>query len=125
MSLFDVINNLSGSREYIYTPELESEIVPYMINNAMSQYYDCIMHANEINIRPDLSKKMVYDYYHHAIQPKKKRFAKWATPKKDETVMLVARYYECNLTVAEQYLAMMSPEQVETLRKKMDTGGRK
>lgn len=125
MSVFDVINNLTASKEYIYTPELEPDIVPYMINTSMSQYYDCIMYANEANIRPELSKRMVYDYYHFAIQPKKKRYAKWGSPKKELDVVMIAEFYNCNFKHAAQYLSILTPEQVEIIRKKTDTGGRK
>ena len=123
MSVFDVINNLSGSKEYIYTPELE--VVPYVINTAMSQHYDCIMIANELNVRPQLPKRLVYDYYHFAIQPKKKRFAKWASTKANTDVVLVADYYKCSFQIAEQYLKILTSDQLKVIKEKMDTGGKR
>ncbi len=124
MSVFDTVNNLVSSKEYIYSPDLESEIVPYVIATAISQHYDCIMHASEVNQRPWMSKRMVYDYFHFAIQPKKKRFAKWGTPQKDLDTLMVADYYECSIQDAQQYMRILSAEQLKEIRSLMSTGGR-
>lgn len=123
MTVFDVINNLTASKEYIYTKELEKDIVPFMINRAMANFYDCVFYANELNKCKNLTKKQVYDFYHFGIQPKKKRFAKWGSPKKDETVMLITEYYKCNVKVAEQYLKFMSDADIASIREKLDKGG--
>lgn len=123
MSVFDVITNLSSSNEYIYTKELEKDIVPFMINRAMSNYYDCIFYANEVNKCKNLTKKQVYDFYHYGIQPKKKRFAKWGNSKKDETVLMISEFYKCNIKVAEQYSKFMTPDDINSIREKLDKGG--
>jgi len=125
MSFFDIVNELTASKEYAYSEEKDKDIDVYMINLAMSNFYDCIMHANVMNGFPDISKRMLYDYYHFAIQPKKKRFAPWPKQKQDADVKLISDFYACNLNLAEQYLKLLTPEQVEEIRTKMDTGGRR
>jgi exonuclease I len=82
------------------------------------------MYANEMNQYPKISKRMLYDYYHFGIQPKKKRFAKWAKPNKDADTMLVSEYFKCNIRVAEQYLALLSPGDLDSIKSKMFKGGR-
>lgn len=124
MSFFDVLNNLTASKEYIYTEELEPDILPFMMNRGMSNFMDCVMHSNEMNIRQNISKKQLYDYYHYAIQPKKKRFAKWAKPEKDETVSLLRKYYQCSVDVAEQYMKFLTEDDLKVIKQKMDKGGR-
>lgn len=124
MSFFDVLNNLTSSKEYTYTQELEADILPFLLNRGMSNFMDCCLHANEMNIRPNVSKKQLYDYYHFAIQPKRKRFAKWAKPEKDETVNLIKTFYKCNIDVAEQYMKILTADDLELIKQKLSKGGR-
>jgi hypothetical protein len=125
MKLFDAIELMSSGKQYMYDEEVEKAIVPYMVNTAFSQHYDTIMFANELNLRPDVTKKMCYDYYHFAIQPKKKRYAKWGSAKQDNDIIMVADYYKCSFPVAEQYRRMMNDDQMKALAEKMDTGGQR
>ena len=124
MSFFDVANNLCSSKEYIYTEELEVDILPFLINRSMSQHLDCVMHANELNTRQNLTKKQMYDYYHFAIQPKKKRFSKWGKPEKDVNIDLIKTYFQCNINIAEQYAKLLTEKDIEKIKEKMNTGGR-
>lgn len=124
MSFFDVLNNLTSSKEYIYTPELEADIQAFLINRGMSNFMDCCLHANEINIRQNLSKKQIYDYYHYAITPKKKRYAKWAKPEKDSRLEIIKEYFKCNVSVAEQYSRLIDDDQLKYIQERMNKGGR-
>lgn len=124
MNFFDVTNALVAERTHNYTDEVEAAYQPFLINRSLSNFYDCVMHAAEINRRPTLTKREQFDYYFHAIQPKKKRFAKWSKPAKDERVQVVSDYFACSITVAEQYNALLSDADVDALREKMYRGGR-
>ncbi len=124
MNFFDITNQLTAEREYGYSAEVEADYQPFLINRAMSNYYDCCMHANEMNQRSSLTKQQQYDYYFYAIQPKKKRFAKWHKPAKDERVKTVSEYYNCSIALAEQYSALLSDEDILRMREKMSKGGR-
>ena len=124
MSFFDICNNLTQSRDYIYTDELGQDYNAFMINRSMSNFYDCIMHANEMNVRSNLSKRQQYDYYHHAIDSKKKRFAKWHKPDNDSRVKLISEYFKCNIALAEQYSTLLSEADFQRIQDSMYKGGR-
>lgn len=124
MNIFDITNNLCSSNEYIFDEEVEPVYLPFMINRGMSQHGDCIMQAAAMNVRSNLSSRQQYDFYHTAIQPKKKRFAKWAKPEKDADVAIVSEYFKCNYNLAEQYLALITPEELKSMEASMYKGGR-
>lgn len=124
MSFFDIQNNLTSSQEYIFSDEIAKDYLPFMINRGMSNFIDCIMHANEMNVRANLTPKQQYDYYHYAIHPKKKRFAKWHKPAKDENISVISEYYKCNVALAEQYAALLSDDQLATIKEKLSRGGK-
>lgn len=124
MTPFDVTNAITSTPVYSYTDETATAYKPFLINRALSNYYDCIMHANEMNQRPVLSNKQQFDYYFYAIDSKKKRFAKWHKPDKDETVKLISEYYTCSINLAEQYAALLDESAITQIREKLNRGGR-
>jgi hypothetical protein len=125
MSFFDIQNNLTSSNEYIFSDETSKDYLPFMINRGMSNFIDCVMHANEMNVRSNLSPNQQYDYYHHAITPKKKRFAKWHKPAKDATTALISEYYKCSISLAEQYATLLNDEQLALIKTKLEKGGKR
>ena len=124
-SLFDVVNQLSSSGNYEWQ-ECSGFYEPFMINRAFANFHDCIMMANEMNSMAisKTPKKWQYDFYHHAIKIRKKRFASWAKPKKDERIKIISLSYKCSKTVAEQYNLVLTDEDVQSLKERMDHGGR-
>lgn len=122
-SFFDVCNNLCAETRYNFE-EAEPQYNAFMINRSMSQHYDVVMLANEMNRQSVLTKQQQYDFYHHSIQPKKKRFAAWAKPKKDIDIDTVAKFFQCSHRQAEEYYPLLSAESIDAMKKKMDPGGR-
>jgi hypothetical protein len=124
MNFFDISTNLCSSRENIFDEEVEDAYLPFMINRGMSQHEDCIMQASAMNTRSNLTKEQQYNFYHVAIQPKKKRFSKWAKPEKDKHVTVISDFFKCNLQLAEQYMKFLTSEQLQEMESSMSKGGR-
>lgn len=120
---FDIINNLSASKNSIWDDIEEKDYNSFMINRGMSYYPDCIMHANEMNIRYSIDKKNQYDYYLYAIEPKKKRFSKWSTSKKDKEIQQISEYFNVSLTKAIGIRSLISVDEMAQIVEKLDRGG--
>ena len=125
MKLFDLIDNIVASRDDIGLDEVEASYDPFIINRAMSNYYDCIMYASEMNTRDCLSKKQQYDFYRIAINPKRKRFAKWSKPETTERISIISEFYRCNKILAEQYSSLLSDAMIADMKEKLSKGGRR
>ena len=123
---FEIIQQLSSSREYKYGPEEEGAYAPFLTNRGFSNFYDCIMFANEMNTMAvsKTPKKWQFDFYHHAIHPKKKRFSAWAKPKQDTRTKIISEAYKCSTAVADQYNQLLSDEDIAELEARMFKGGR-
>jgi hypothetical protein len=123
---FEVIQELSSSREYNYTPEIETAYAPFLTNRGFSNFYDTIMIANEMNTMAvsKVPKKWQFDFYHFVISPKKKRFAAWAKSSPSADIITVSDYYKCSKQIAEQYLKVLTQEDIKELEAKMFKGGR-
>jgi hypothetical protein len=123
MSPFEVLNNITAERENKWEDIGESNYNAFMINRGLSYHMDCIMYASEMNRYSDLPLQMQYDFLRTVIEPKKKRYAKWSNSKKDEDIQLVSEFYDVSPKKAVEYHALLTPEEIETIREKMTKGG--
>ena len=122
MNPFDFVKSITYTKEDIMHDLNESEYESYLINRALSYHQDCLLYANEMNRRFELSNRLQYHYLLNTIR-KRKRFAKWIKPLKIDDLKVVMEYYQISRAKAEEYLHILSNNEVEYLRKKMNKGG--
>jgi hypothetical protein len=123
--LFDFLDAINNTKEDLLVDDESIKAFPtFMVLRGLSYYMDTVLQANEMNSKPDLSKNMVNDFLIHSIK-KKKRFSKWT--KKTETtddIKLIQEYYKFSFKKAETALSILSKEQLDVIRQKMQTGGK-
>lgn len=98
---------------------------PFVINRGVAQSISTIMFAQQMNKAPGLSKEMHYAYLRKAV-PKKKRYDKW--PKKEEMgedLQLIQQVYQVSIEKAQEYLAVLTPQDLAAIKALTDTGGRR
>ena len=122
MNPFDFVKSITYTKQDIMHDLNESEYESFLVNRALSYYQDCILYANEMNRRFDLSNRLQYHYLLNTIR-KRKRFAKWIKSEKIDDLKIVMEYYQVSRAKAEEYLHILSNNEVEYLRKKMNKGG--
>jgi hypothetical protein len=127
MNPFDYVNAINFNKKDLMTgtenDELaEKEYVPFLTNRALSQFPDTILYANEMNMSHHLDNKLQFHYLINTIRPKK-RFSKWAKRQDSESFAIVKEYFKYNNTKTEQALAILSPDQIKIIKKKLNTGG--
>jgi len=124
MSPFDYVKSLIKTKEYLIIDQVtEKAYVPHLINRSLSLSINTLMHANEMNLMSNLDHKLQYDYYFHLLP--KSRGAKWIKKFDDSDLMMLRDYYKCNLHKAREALAILTKEQLATIRKKFEQGGTK
>lgn len=124
---FDFIKSVSETKtDLIGTSEdplaTEKEYNAYMVNRGFSYFPDTILHANEMNQFPGIPNYAQYIYYMSALRSRK-RFSKWFKAEKNSDLDLIQKHYQCNRTIAKQYLELLSSENLERINKTMDVGG--
>ena len=98
-------------------PELaESFYSPYLTNKALSFYVDTIFYANEMNQHPSLDKLLQYDFLLNSVRAYKRKYA-WTKDVKNEELQLISDYYKINLKRAEEYLKILTTEQINEIKK--------
>lgn len=126
-SPFDYVNSITFNKKDMMTGTENDELaeksyVPFVVNRALSYFPDTILYANEINCNHHVDNKLQYQYLINSIRPKR-RFSKWAKKQEDNDLDAVIQYYGYNREKAEQALSLLSPEQLEELKQRLNKGG--
>jgi hypothetical protein len=126
IELKDWLNSINFDKKNLMEGDSEAHksYAPYIINKCLSGNYDCLAYVNEMNLNPHLDKKMQYDFYINILRAKR-RYAPWLKKNNSEDLDYVKRYYGYNNDKAEQALKLLTTEQINFIKSRFDTGGRK
>jgi hypothetical protein len=123
MNPFEYLNSINYTKEDIMVDDIaEKAYNPFMTNRSLSYFQDTVFFANEMNRYHHLDKKLQFSFLINIIR-KRKRFSKWIKPELDSDVDVVKEYYGYSNEKARQALTLLSPSQIEELRKKVSKGG--
>ena len=126
MELKDWLNSINFTKKNLMEedPSLKKDYAPYIINRCLSGNLDCIMFVNEMNKYSFLDKDMQYSFYLNTLR-KKKRFSPWLRKDKVTDLDCIKTYYGYSNEKASQALKILSKEQLEFIKQRLDTGGMK
>ena len=122
MELKDWLNSINFTKEDL--SENIKEYPPYIINKCLSGHIDCVLFANEMNMKHNLDKDMQYLFYLNSLR-KKKRFSPWLQKDKVTDLECVKQYYGYSNAKASQALKILTKEQINFIKKRLDIGGKK
>ena len=122
--LKDWLNSINLTKQDITIddPQIIKKYAPFIINKCMSGHLDSVMFANEMNLQSHLAKDLQYQFYLNSIR-KKKRFSPWLRKDKIKNLDVVKSYYGYSNEKAIQALKILSKEQLNYIKAKIDVGG--
>lgn len=96
----------------------------FIINRALSQFYDTVLLANEMNLNHGLPQKMQFDFLRGTVRAKK-RFTKWAKATADgPEIAAICKLYDYSKVKARAAATLMTRTQLDSLILKASPGGR-
>ena len=123
-------------------PDLYKEIVPsilqtkknvfdgdykdykaFMVNRALSYHMDCVLYANEMNLRPGLDSDMQYSYLLNTIRSVKRKFQPWQKTEVLKDLECVKLYFGYSNEKAKDALRILNEDQIAEIRAKTNIGG--
>ena len=124
--LKDWLNSINFNKNNLIDedPSVIKDYPPYIINRCLSGNLDCIMFVNEMNKYSFLDKDMQYNFYLNTLR-KRKRFSPWLRKEKVTDLQCVKQYYGYSNEKASQALKILSPQQLDYIKQRLDTGGMK
>ena len=122
--LKDWLNSINFNKKDLIEedPSISKDYPPYIVNRCLSGHLDCIMFANEMNKYPNLDKDMQYSFYLNTLR-KKKRFSPWLRKEQVTDLQSVKQYYGYSNEKASQALKILSKQQLDYIKQRLDTGG--
>jgi len=126
MELKDWLNSINFTKENLLKEDehVISEYPPFIINRCLSGHLDCILFANEMNKYHFLDKDMQYEFYINILR-KRKRFSPWIRKDKESDLEIVKSYYGYSNEKATQALKILSKEQLDYIKQRLETGGKR
>ena len=124
--LKDWLNSINFTKENLIAedPDAINKYPPYIINRCLSGHLDCILFANEMNINHHLDKDLQYYFYLNTLR-KKKRFSPWLRKDKVTDLEIVKQYYGYSNEKALNALRILTPDQINFIKQRLDIGGNK
>ena len=126
MELKDWLNSINQTKENLTdeNPEAIKEYAPFIINRCLSGHIDCILYSNEMNLNHQLDKDMQYSFFLNTIR-KRKRYSPWLRKDKIKDLECVKSYYGYSNEKASQALKILSKEQINFIKQRLEIGGTK
>ncbi len=125
MNPFQFVNEITfGKKDVMVDPDMEKKYVPFMVNRSLSYFPDTVYMANEMNRYHHLDSKLQFQFLLNIVR-KRKRFSKWVKPETDNSVDVIKEYYGYSNEKAIQILPLLSTDQLNIIKNKVNKGGRK
>ena len=124
--LKDWLNSINFNKENLIEedPSTIKDYAPYVVNRCLSGSIDSVLFANEMNKYSFLDKDMQYSFYLNTLR-KKKRFSPWLRKDKVTDLEIIKQYYGYSNEKASNALKILTPEQINYIKQRLDTGGMK
>lgn len=125
MNPFDYVNAVNYTKQDIMTDDLKEKAYnSFVINRSLSYFPDTVAAANIVNQYHHLDSKLQFHFLLNIVR-KRKRFSKWEKQIVIDDVEAVKEYYGYSNEKARSALSLLSPDQIEQIKKRIDKGGRK
>ena len=125
MNPFQFVNEITyGKKDVMADPDVEKKYASFMVNRSLSYFSDTVYFANEMNRYHHLDSKLQFQFLLNIVR-KKKRFSKWVKPTTDSNVDVIKEYYGYSNEKAIQILPLLSTDQLNIIKNKVNKGGRK
>lgn len=126
MNPFDFVNAINHTKVNVIETADNKDLVeksynPFVVNRSLSYFIDTVLAANEMNSR-QIDNKLQFEFLLNTVRPKR-RFAKWAKKREDDLVELVKDYYGYSTKKAIQALSVLTEQQKQSIRTRMNKGG--
>jgi len=95
----------------------------FMVNRALSYHMDCVLYANEMNLRPGLDSDMQYSYLLNTIRSVKRKFQPWQKTEVLKDLECVKLYFGYSNEKAKDALRILNEDQIAEIRAKTNIGG--
>jgi hypothetical protein len=114
-NVFEWIKSITYTKENLLETNEIKEYNPYITNKSLSYHLDCLLFANEMNVRPFLDKDMQYTFLLNGIR-KNRRYSKWEKKYNNDDIKYIKKYYNYSDEKAYQVIDLLSKEEIAYIK---------
>lgn len=122
-SPWDWVKSITTTKDNLLESEDIKSYEPFIVNKALTYNLDCVLYANEMNMNFFMDKDMQYSFYLNSIRKMKRKFQPWIKKESIKDLMYVKSYYGYNNEKALQVLNILSKDQIDYIKERLDTIG--
>tara|TARA_B100000131_G_scaffold273017_1_gene274258 strand:+ start:222 stop:608 length:387 start_codon:yes stop_codon:yes gene_type:complete len=124
--LKDWLNSVNYTKKNLIAddPSAISSYPSYIVNRCLSGSVDSILFSNEMNLNAHLDRDMQYSFLLNTLR-KRKRFSPWLKKEQVNDLDLVKKHYGYSNEKAKVALSLLTKPQLDFIRRKYDTGGKR
>tara|TARA_B100000287_G_scaffold360405_1_gene352788 strand:- start:1010 stop:1396 length:387 start_codon:yes stop_codon:yes gene_type:complete len=124
--LKDWLNSVNFTKKNLIAddPSAISSYPSYIVNRCLSGSVDSILFSNEMNLNAHLDRDMQYSFLLNTLR-KRKRFSPWLKKEQVNDLDLVKKHYGYSNEKAKVALSLLTKPQLDFIRRKYDTGGKR
>jgi len=119
----DIIPSIQQTKKVVVTAENERDYVPFVVNRSISFHLDMIMPANQMNQYPSTDALLQYQYLINTIRSYKRPFQKWQKREDIDGLEAIKEYYQYSNERAKEVLSLLSKDQIEEIKRRLQKGG--
>ena len=120
MNPFEYVKSINSTKKDIM--ENEKEYNAFMVNRSLSYFPDTVLYANEMNKYHHVDNRLQYSFLINIIR-KRNRFSKWNKNIESDNLNTIKKYYGYSNEKARDVLSLLSIQQLNTLKEKINHGG--
>lgn len=121
----EVIPSILKTKQHVITENNEGDYVPFVVNRYLSFHYDCVLYANQMNMHNNADKLLQYHYLINNVRGYRRPFQKWLKKETVDNLNLVKEYYNYSNEKAKEAMSILTDDQINEIKKKLDKGGLK
>jgi len=120
----DIIPSILQTKKNVLIEEQDiKDYKPFIVNRALSYHIDCVAYANEMNLNSNIDSDMQYNYLLNSIRPMKRKFQPWQKASFEKDFECIKKYFGYSNQKTKDILGILTNEQIEEIKIKMDKGG--
>jgi hypothetical protein len=128
-SPFDYVNSINFTKQNMMRGTENDELAekgydPFLSNKSLSYFQDTVLLANEMNLRYELPRKLQYEFLLNTVRPKK-RFSKWQKADRSKEISIIQEYFGYSREKAEIAVEVLTDDELDMLKAKLQKGGMK
>ena len=121
--LKEYLNAINHTKENLMEDSFNERKYPaWVVNRALYAHPDTLLLVNEMNVNNHLESKLQFDFLLNSIRPRK-RFAPWLKTSKIDNLDLVKEYFGYSDQKAKDALTLLTDDDLELIRSKLNKGG--